>query len=245
MSKIGSHRPFGHLKHKLWVKERPIVKLPVWLSSTKSRESTRFPHVQVTYYWKALNEGYNFALNLITIGSLHAKLCAPKVTGVLVARISKFPLGSPRTKNPFKCGPLWRGVKYYKREGGGFPQVRVVVSPVSLSCPWFILAPKVLQPCTKHLVLVLCRFMWVIEACQFFLVPSQNSSTPLYPSKVLRAREHVPTLHFFVFFSLDSYLSSSRNWEHVIKLFKSLMGYIKANLNMCIAFKVGSTPQVI
>jgi hypothetical protein len=30
MSKMGSHDPFGHLKHKLWPKEGPEVKLPIW-----------------------------------------------------------------------------------------------------------------------------------------------------------------------------------------------------------------------
>jgi hypothetical protein len=46
MSEMGSHHPFGHLKHKLWPKERPGVKVAVWLPTTKSRESTRFPCVQ-------------------------------------------------------------------------------------------------------------------------------------------------------------------------------------------------------
>jgi hypothetical protein len=47
MSKVGSHDPFEHLKHKLWPKERLEVKLAVWLLNTNSRESTRFPCVQV------------------------------------------------------------------------------------------------------------------------------------------------------------------------------------------------------
>ncbi len=34
---------------------------------------------------------------------------------------------------------------YYKGEDGGFPQVRAVVSLVSLSCPWLVLTPKVFQ----------------------------------------------------------------------------------------------------
>ncbi len=38
MSKMGSHDPFGHLKHKLWPKERSRVKLAVWLPTTKSQE---------------------------------------------------------------------------------------------------------------------------------------------------------------------------------------------------------------
>jgi hypothetical protein len=37
---MASHWPFGHLQPKLWAKERPGVKLAVWLPTTKSREST-------------------------------------------------------------------------------------------------------------------------------------------------------------------------------------------------------------
>jgi hypothetical protein len=44
---MGSHEPFAHLQHKLWQKKRSGVKLPVWLSTTKSRESTRPRCVQV------------------------------------------------------------------------------------------------------------------------------------------------------------------------------------------------------
>jgi hypothetical protein len=47
MSKMGSHDPFGHLKHKLWPKEGPEVKLPIWLPTSKHPESPWFPCVQV------------------------------------------------------------------------------------------------------------------------------------------------------------------------------------------------------
>jgi hypothetical protein len=47
MSKMASHKPFGHLQHKLWSKEGLGVKLAVWLLTTKSRESTQFRCVQV------------------------------------------------------------------------------------------------------------------------------------------------------------------------------------------------------
>jgi hypothetical protein len=46
--KMGSHCSFGHLKHKLWPKERPRIKLVIWFLTIKSRESTRFPCIQVT-----------------------------------------------------------------------------------------------------------------------------------------------------------------------------------------------------
>ncbi len=156
----------------------------------------------MTYRWKTLSEGYNFVSNLIAIGGLHAKLCALKVVGVLVVGISTLPLGNPETKSHLDVAPMERHIVYYKGEGGDFPPVRVVVSLVCPSCPWFVQASKVLQPCTIHFVLVLCRFVWVIEACQFFLVPSQSSSTPLYPSIMLRARERGSTPYSFVVFRL-------------------------------------------
>jgi len=46
MSKVGSHCSFGHLKHKLWPKEGPEIKLSVWLPTRKSRESTQFTWLQ-------------------------------------------------------------------------------------------------------------------------------------------------------------------------------------------------------
>jgi len=72
---------------------------------------------------------------------------------------------------------------YYKGEGGGFPQVWAVVSLVCPCCPWLVLAPRVLQLCTNHFVWVVCRPLWVSEACQLFLVPSRSSNMPLYPLK--------------------------------------------------------------
>ncbi len=121
---------------------------------------------------------------------------------VLSLRISGLPLGSLGTKCHLDVAPVERCRVYYKGEGGGFPQVQVVVSLVNPNCPWLILAPKVLQLCANHLVLVLCRSVWVIKACHFFLVPSRSSSTALYPSKVLRAKELAPTSCSSVVFCL-------------------------------------------
>jgi hypothetical protein len=88
---------------------------------------------------------------------------------------------------------------YYKGEGGGFPQVRAVVSLVCPGCPWFILAPKVLQLCTNHLVLVLCRSVWVNKACHIFLVPSRSSSTPFYSVASQGTRFNSLSFHCFLF----------------------------------------------
>jgi hypothetical protein len=103
--------------------------------------------------------------------------------GVPTWAILELPLGSPGTKSHLDVGPMKRCKVYYKGEGGSFSQVQAVVSLVCLCCSWLVLAQKVLQLHTNHLVWVLCRPMWVNEVCQLFLVPSQRSNTPLYPSK--------------------------------------------------------------
>jgi hypothetical protein len=105
-----------------------------------------------TYGWKALDEEYNFALNLISIRGLHTKLWASKVAKVPILGISRLPFGSPRTKCHLVTGPVARHKVYYKGEGGGFPQVWAVVSLVSSSLPVACLSTKVLQLCTNHLV---------------------------------------------------------------------------------------------
>jgi hypothetical protein len=161
---------------------------------------------RATYHWKALDEGYNFALGFIIIEGLHTKLWGPKVTRVLGVGILGLPLGSLGTKCHLDVAPMERCKEYCKGEGGGFPQVWAVVNLVSPSCPWLVLAPKVFQLCTNHLVLVLCRPVWVIETCQFFLVPSRSSSTPLYPFQVLRVRERAPTPCLFRCFLFEIHI---------------------------------------
>ncbi len=95
---MGSHDPFGHLKHKLRLKEGPL-KVGNHLNFLTCKWC-------VTYRWKTFNEGYNFVMDLISIGGLHIKLWAPKVVGIPTMGISRIPavgisgfaLGSPGTK---------------------------------------------------------------------------------------------------------------------------------------------------
>jgi hypothetical protein len=105
---LGSHDPLEHLKHKLWPKEGPGVKLLIWLLTTKSQESPQFPCVRwcAKYRWKDLHKGYNFTSRLISIRGLTAKLWAPKVAGVLIVGISGLALGNPGTKWHLGVGPM-------------------------------------------------------------------------------------------------------------------------------------------
>jgi hypothetical protein len=51
-----------------------------------------------TYCWKALDEGYNFAIDLTSIKGLNTKLWASKVVGVPILGISGLPLMSLEKK---------------------------------------------------------------------------------------------------------------------------------------------------
>jgi len=138
---------------------------------------------RATYRWKALNETYNFALDRIVIRGLLTKLWGSKVAGVPFGAILGFPLGSPGKNSHLDVASMESCRVYYKGEGGDFPQVQAVVSLVCPCCPWLVLAPSVLQLCINHFVWVMCRPVWVSEACQLFLVLSRSSNMPLYPSK--------------------------------------------------------------
>jgi hypothetical protein len=84
---------------------------------------------------------------------------APKSWESSLARFRDSHSGVSGEKSHLDVGPVERCRVYYKGEGGGFPQVRAVVSLVCPCYPWFVLALKVLQLCTNHFVWVMCRPM--------------------------------------------------------------------------------------
>jgi hypothetical protein len=92
-----------------------------------------------THCWKALEESYNFALDLVPIRGRGKKLWMPKVSGVQIRTVSGLHFGSPEKKCHSDASAVVRRREYYMGEGGGFPQVRAVVSQVSsrlpMACP--------------------------------------------------------------------------------------------------------------
>jgi hypothetical protein len=159
MSKMGSHDPFGHLKHKFWPKEGSGVKLTIWLLTTKSQKLTRFPCMKLVcdISLESSRQGLQLCFKPHFIWRSTHKVMGPQSCESPTLAISRFPLGSLGTKSHLDVGLVERHKIYNKEEGGGFPQVRAMVGLVSLSCLWLVLAPKVLKLCTNHLVLVLCR----------------------------------------------------------------------------------------
>ncbi len=147
MLEMGLHDSFEYLKHKLWPKEGRESNWQFDSRPLKVRNRPNFLVFKwrVTYHWKDFNEGRSFALELIAIGGLHAKLYVPKITGVLVMRIPILSLGSPGIKCHLNVGLVEKHIVYYKGEGGGFPQIRAVVSFMSSNLP-------VVRPNTKTML---------------------------------------------------------------------------------------------
>jgi hypothetical protein len=82
--------------------------------------------------WKALEENYKFSSDLIPIGGLRKKLWPRKVPRVQTRTVSGLLPWSLETKSHSDLGATERHIVYYMGEGGGFPQVRAMVSHVSL-----------------------------------------------------------------------------------------------------------------
>jgi hypothetical protein len=161
MSKLGSHDRFGHLKHKLWPKERSGVKLAIWLPTTKIWESTRFPFLQVECdmvlesSWRGLQLWFWFHCNR---RSTHKVMRAQSRRSPNVGNFGTLIWDSHLEVPGQKTIWMWasqRGVKYTIWG-------KVVASPESgpwwvlwiWGRAWFVLASKVLHLCTYHLVLV-------------------------------------------------------------------------------------------
>jgi hypothetical protein len=150
MSKVGSHDPFRHFKHKLWSKEGLGVKLAIWLPTIKSKESAWFPCVQVAFHIPLESSWWRLQLCFrphLDWRSAHKVMCPQSCEN---PNFGNF--GSPGTKCHLGVGPMARDKVYYMGEGGGFPQVRAVVSLMNprlfVACP----CTKMLQLCTNQLV---------------------------------------------------------------------------------------------
>jgi hypothetical protein len=166
---------------------------------------------RATYCWKFLDEGYNFASDLISIGSLQTKLWALKIAKVWILGILGLPLRSLGTKCHSSAGSVAKNKIYYKGEGGGFPQVRAVVSLVNSSLPVACPNTKVLHLCNNQLVVWFVQFRvndWLLVILPSLIPELQHApSTP----KVLRTKERAPTPYSFIVFTSYSYLSLSRS----------------------------------
>jgi len=83
-----------------------------------------------TWRWKALDESYNFGLELVSIRARGEELWSSKVPGLQPGAVSGLQLGSLGKKCHLDVALMENCREYYMGDGGGFPRVRAVVSQI-------------------------------------------------------------------------------------------------------------------
>jgi len=127
-----SHWQFGHLQPKLWAKERSGVKLPIWLPTTKSRESTssRCPIWVCDMALERSRRGLQLWFRPRCNPTLQSGVMAVQSFGSPAGTISGLHFGSPGNLCHSDVASATSRREYYIGEGGGFPRIQAVVSLV-------------------------------------------------------------------------------------------------------------------
>ncbi len=210
---MGSHDPFGYLKHKLWPKEK-IEK--GWESNWQidSRPLKVRNHLDLlacrwcaTYHWKTIDKGYNFALNLTSITRSYGPT---KLRKSQFWEFHNFQLGSPMTKWHLGVGPTTRHKEYYK--GGRWwlpPSPGCGESCESVVAHGLFVHQNCSNYALTNLLFSLCRSVWVIDLLVILLNPHLETSSHLSTPKVFWAKEHATIFYPSVIFTLWIH-----NWVH-------------------------------
>jgi hypothetical protein len=160
-----------------------------------------------TYRWKALDKGYNFDSDLISIEGFHTKLWALKVVGDPTLGIWGLPFGSPETKWHLGVGIIYtiRGEVMASPKSGPWWVLWI------RRCSWFVRAPKCSNYSLTKSLFGLCRFVWVIKLLVNLPSPHPEALTRPSTPKVQRTREPAPTPFPFVVLTFGQ-LNPSKNF---------------------------------
>ncbi len=177
------HDPFGHLKHKLWPKEGSGVKLPIWLPTTKSRESLWFPCMQVACHiplessWQGLQLCFEPHLN---------QMFTHKIMGLQSCESPNFRNFEIPTWESWDKMDIWLLAPWPNKKNN----IRgKVVAPPSLGRgesfeSVFACGVSMHQKCSNYaltnLLFSLCRSVWIIEL--FITLPNPHPWAPTCPS---------------------------------------------------------------
>jgi hypothetical protein len=129
-------------KKKSWESNWQLDSRPLKVGNQPDPNVCRW---RATHHWKALNENYKFASDLILIKGLSKELWIHKVPGVQTGIVLGLLLGSHETKSHSDVGATSNAKNTIWE--------KVVASPESgpwwvlwnQSCLWLVLAPRVLQ----------------------------------------------------------------------------------------------------
>ncbi len=181
---MASHEPFGHLQPKLWAKEGPGVKLTVWLSTAKSRESTRFQralgqcNTMLESCWRKLQHWFKPRPDR----SLGREAMIVQSPGSPNRDNFRTPFWESWDKKPFGC--RLRGVTQSILYGGRWwlPPSPGHGESSESECPWLGPTPKGVPECELTL-------LWLVldaDSCEIIIVPlpsliSGLLAHPFYP----------------------------------------------------------------
>jgi hypothetical protein len=142
-----------------------------------------------TYHWKALNESYKFALDLISIGGLHTCYGPSKLWESQLWEFRDSHLGVLGQND------IWVLIPWPSKEN--IVRGKVVASPKFglwwvlwvRVCPWLVRTPKCYNYALTNLLFDFCVGLceW-LNYLSIFLIPSQNSNMPFYPRSVVSQR---------------------------------------------------------
>ncbi len=135
-----------------------------------------------TYCWNFFDKGYNFVLDLTSIGGLHTKLCASKVVRVITFKISRLLLGSLGTKWNLGAGLMAKHKVFYKKEVVASSKFGLWWVLWVRVCPWWVLHQKCSNYALTKLLFGLCKFIWIMDLLANHPSPHPKVLTcPFYP----------------------------------------------------------------
>ncbi len=153
---------------------------------------------------KALDEGYNFASDLTSIGGLHIKLWPYKVMRVPILGISGLPLGVVRQNDIWVLAP-WPGIEYIiKGKVVASPKFGLWWSCESMSARGLFMHQKCSNYALLNLLFGLYRSVWIIELLVILPSPIPKLQHTLLPPKCCKPRSAPQLLLFSLFSPLDS-----------------------------------------
>jgi hypothetical protein len=154
MSKMALHEPFEHFQPKLWAKERPGIKLVVWLPITKSRELTlsRRPLTKCNMALESSRGKLQLWLRPRSNRSWQSGDMSSQSPGTPTQDSFGTPPWESREKEPFGCslgGELQRilyGGRWWLPSSLGRGEWSVS------KCPWLVPTPKGVPECELTLL---------------------------------------------------------------------------------------------
>jgi len=183
MPKMALHVPFGHLQPKLWAKERPIVKLAVWLLTSKSRESTSSQrllkecNMALESSWGELQLWFRPHSNWRSeSGDMNSQ--SP---GTSTRDNFGTPPWESREKEPFECSLHWELQRILYGGRWWLPPSPGHGESSESKWPWLVATPKGVPECELTL-------LWLVldaVSSEIILVP--------HPSLILRFLTHPST----------------------------------------------------